>query len=211
MKIKIALLAGLIAVAPFAGASAQSMIDMVDLKSDAFTMAEMSRADIEAAIAKLGPGEVLDLRAKALNGLDLSNMDLRRTNLQTARLMGTNLAGANLDGVVLDQAWALNADLTGASLKGASLFGTQLVGAKLDNADLSNARVAGNFSKASLVNARFDGADLSPDETNQSMGLMRGEFSSAKLDGASFWSMRLCGTPFSLAQISGASSLLVPT
>ena len=55
MKIKIALLAGMIAVAPFAGASAQSMLDMVDLKSDSFTKAEMSRADIEAAIAKLGP------------------------------------------------------------------------------------------------------------------------------------------------------------
>ena len=87
------------AIAPLAGATAQSMLDMVDLKSDSFTKAEMSRAEIEGALAKLGADEVLDLRAKALNGLDLSNMDLRRTNLQTARLMGSNLAGANLDGV----------------------------------------------------------------------------------------------------------------
>jgi hypothetical protein len=32
-------------------AAAQDMLDMVDLKSDAFTKAEMTRADLEAALA----------------------------------------------------------------------------------------------------------------------------------------------------------------
>ena len=54
---------------------AQSMLDMVDLQSDAFTKSEMSRADIDAGLAKLKDGEKLNLFAKALNGLDLSGMD----------------------------------------------------------------------------------------------------------------------------------------
>jgi BTB/POZ domain-containing protein KCTD9 len=57
---------------------AQSMTDQVDFSTDAYTKAEMSRADIAAALTKLKPGEKLDLTGKALNGLDLSNMDLRR-------------------------------------------------------------------------------------------------------------------------------------
>ena len=48
------------------------------------------------------------------------------------------------------------------------------------------ARVAGDLSRASLKGARFDGADLSADMKNQSMGLMRGVLRSADLDGASF-------------------------
>ena len=61
---------------------AQDMLDQVDLGSPAFTMAEMTRGEIEAAIAKLAPEDTLDLSNKSLNGLDLSGIDLRRTNLQ---------------------------------------------------------------------------------------------------------------------------------
>lgn len=167
-------------------AKAQSMLDMVDLQSDAFTKSEMSRGDLEAGIGKLKEGEKLNLFAKALNGLDLSGLDLRRTNLQAARLNGTNLSGANLEGVVLDQAWLLNSDLSNANLKNSSLFGTQFKGAKLHNADLSKARIAADFTAIRANNAIFDGADLSADEENQSMGLMRGAFKSAVLDGSSF-------------------------
>lgn len=167
-------------------ARAQSMLDMVDLQSDAFTKAEMSRADIEAGLKNLKEGEVLNLWAKSLNKLDLSGLDLRRANLQAARLNGTNLAGANLEGVVLDQAWMIGADLTGANLKDAKLFGTQFKDAKLDNSDMSGARIAADFTSVSATGAKFDGADLSADEKNQSMGLMRGAFKSANLDGASF-------------------------
>lgn len=167
-------------------AQAQGMLDMVDLQSDAFTKSEMSRADIEAGLAKLKEGEKLNLFAKALNGLDLSGLDLRRTNLQAARLNGTNLKGANLEGVVMDQAWLIGADLTDVKLANSSLFGTQFKNAKLDNADLSGARIAADFTMTRATNATFDGADLSADEENQSMGLMRGSFQSAILDGSSF-------------------------
>jgi len=178
-------LTGLMMAAPVS-VNAQSMLDMVDLQSDAFTKSEMSRADIVSGLAKLNDGEKLNLFAKALNGLDLSGMDLRRTNLQAARMNGTNLKGANLEGVVMDQAWLLNADLTGANLKKSALFGTQFKGAKLHNADLSGARIAADFTSVRATNATFDGADLSADEENQSMGLMRGAFKSAILDGSSF-------------------------
>ncbi len=166
--------------------SAQSMTDMVDFSSDAYTKAEMSRAEIAAAIGKLKPGEKLDLSGKALNGLDLSNMDLRGANLQAARIMRANFSNSNLDGANLDSAWSLNSNWVKARLRGASLFQTQLQGANLDGADFSSAHVAADFSKASLRNAIFDKADLSPNEANQSMGLMRGTFRNSTLDGASF-------------------------
>ncbi len=168
------------------GLRAQDMLDQVDLSSAAFTKAEMTRGDIEGGIAKLAPGATLDLSNKSLNGLDLSGLDLRRTNLQSARLNKAKLAGANLSGVNFDQGWALGADVSGANFSSARLFGTQLVGAMADRADFSNARFAGDLSKASLIGARFDGADLSADMKNQSMGLMRGVFKSANLSGASF-------------------------
>jgi hypothetical protein len=92
------------------GALAQDALQGLDTTSDAFTKAEMSRAEIEDALAKLAPDAVLDLTGKSLNGLDLSKMDLHRTILKQARLNKANLAGANLEGVALDQAWGIGAD-----------------------------------------------------------------------------------------------------
>jgi uncharacterized protein YjbI with pentapeptide repeats len=194
-----------IAFAPFgsAVAVAQDMMGL-DVTSDAFTKSEMTRADIEAGLAALAPGAVLNLSGRSLNGLDLSGMDLRRTKLQSARINKVNLKGANLEKVVLDQAWSLNSDLTGANLKGASLFATQFGGSRLDGADFTEARVAGDFTNASMTNAIFDGADLSADEKNQSMGLMRGAFKSAKLDGASFKGANMARTLMEFASLRGA-------
>ncbi|MGL4397171.1 MAG: pentapeptide repeat-containing protein, partial [Hyphomicrobium sp.] len=88
-------------------AHAQDATQYLDLKSDEFTKADMSRADIEAGIAALKDGETLDLSAKRLNGLDLSGMDLTRVRLQSARINAVNFRGAKFDAVILDQAWAL--------------------------------------------------------------------------------------------------------
>src|SRR6476659_1789440 len=180
------LVATSVALALFAPAAAQDLFRYLDLTSEEFSQAEMTRAQIEAALAAAGPTGIVDLSARRLNGLDLSALDLRRTKLQAARLNNAKLAGANLDGVMLDQAWALSADLSDARLRGASLFATQLMGAKLDRADFSGARVAADLSRASLIEARFDGANLAADMRNQSMGLMRGVLRSAILDRASF-------------------------
>lgn len=86
-------------------AHAQDLTQFLDLASDDFTKADVTRADIEALIAKRQPGERIDLSARRLNKLDLSGIDLSNANLQSARINGTNLAKANLEGAVLDQAW----------------------------------------------------------------------------------------------------------
>ena len=195
-----------ILVAPGPDAAlAQDMIQYLDLKSDDFTKADMTRGDIEAALAAAGPSGIVDLTGKRLNGLDLSGLDLRRVRLQAARLNGARLAGTNLEGVTLDQAWLLKANLEGARLAGASLFATQLMDARLDAADLSKARITADMSRASLRNARFDGADLAADMRNQSMGLMRGVLKSATLDGASFANANLSRVVLEFASLRNVS------
>jgi uncharacterized protein YjbI with pentapeptide repeats len=200
LMVVVTVVAAACAVVP---ARAQDMTGL-DVISDAFTKSEMTRSDIEKAISALRPGETLDLSGKSLNGLDLSGMDLRRVKLQAARLNNTNLKGANLEGVVLDQAWALKSDWSGANLKKSSLFATQFGGSKLDGANFSEARVAADFTNASVTNAVFDGADLSADEKNQSMGLMRGAFKSAKLDGSSFRGANMARVMMEFASLRGA-------
>ncbi len=204
-RFAIALLTATLVVTSILPARAQDMVQYLDLKSDEFTKADMTRADIEAALASAGPEEIVDLSGKRLNKLDLSKLDLRRVKLQSTRINGVNLSGANLEGVILDQAWALESDLTDANLKGANLFGTQLMGAKLDGADLTSARIAADFSRASATGAKFDGADLSADMKNQSMGLMRGVFKSTNLDNASFTGANMMRVALDYASLRGAN------
>lgn len=186
-----------------APSQAQSMVDSLDLSSDEFTKADMSRADIETGLAALKSGETLDLSGKRLNGLDLSGMDLTRTRLQATRLNKANLKGCKLDGVVLDAAWALKSDFSDASFIGANLFQTQMMDGKLDRANFSHAMVGADMTRASLLNANFENAMLAPDLTNQSMGLMRGILKSAKLDGASFKGANLTRSAFEYASMKG--------
>ena len=186
-------------------ASAQDLIQYLDLTTDEFTKSNMTRAEIEAGLANLKDGETLDLSAKWLNKLDLSGMDLTRTNLRASRLNGSNLKGARLDGVQLDAAWALKADFTAASFIGASLFQTQMMDCKIDGANFSNAMVGADFSRATMTNAIFDHAMLGPDLTNQSMGLMRGVLKGANLEGASFKDANLTRSAFEYASLKGAN------
>src|SRR5262245_1361315 len=64
-----ALLAALIATP----AAAQDMLRYLDLKSEEFSKADLSRAEVEAALAAAGPTGVVDLTGRRLNGLDLSD------------------------------------------------------------------------------------------------------------------------------------------
>ena len=59
--------------------------------------------------------------------------------------------------------------------------------------------------RASLRNARFDGADLAADMRNQSMGLMRGVLKSATLDGASFANANLSRVVLEFASLRNVS------
>ena len=97
---------------------AQDLLQHLDLNSDEFTKSDMTRAEIEAAIAAAGAG-VVDLFGKRLNGLDLSGLDLRKAILKAAYINGTNFTDSNLDGAVLDRAWALKSNFTKATFKGA--------------------------------------------------------------------------------------------
>ena len=71
-------------------ASAQDLWQYIDLNSDAFTKADMTRADVEAAITAAGSAPV-DLSGKQLNRLDLSGINLAGANLLAARINGTKL------------------------------------------------------------------------------------------------------------------------
>src|SRR5579875_2249426 len=96
-------------------ARAQDAMRGLDMASPDMTAAEMTRGELEAALAS-AHGQPLDLTGKRLSELDLSGLDLSRAILRAARLNHANLAGARLDGAILDQAWALGADFSGASL-----------------------------------------------------------------------------------------------
>ncbi len=182
---------------------AQDMLQGVDLAQPAYSQAEMTRADIEAALKNRQSDKKIDLAQKSLNGLDLSGLDLSHVDFHAARLNKTRLAGAKLDGAILDQAWMLGADLTGASLKGAHAFATQMQKMRADGADFSQARLAGDLSGASLRGAIFDGADLSADMKNQSMGLMRAVLRSAVLEGAKFRNANLMSADLRFAHAAG--------
>ena len=80
-----AVLTAALLLAPVGAACAQDMIDQLDLKSDEFTKADVTREDVLAAIAAAAPDGVADFSGKRLNGLDLSGLDLRRLKLQATR------------------------------------------------------------------------------------------------------------------------------
>lgn len=181
---------------------AQDLLKNLDLNSPAFTEAELTRADVEAAIAA---GGALDFAGKSLNGLDLSGLDLAGANFRAARINRSNLRDADLSRAILDQAWMLQSDLTGARLAGARLFGTQLIDAIADGADFTGAVVAADFSNASLKGARFDRGVLGADMKNQSMGLMRAVLRSSNLEGASFVDADLSRADLQFARMIGAN------
>jgi uncharacterized protein YjbI with pentapeptide repeats len=83
-------------------AQAQDMMRGLDLTSPAMTQAEMSRADVVAALAA-ARGKPLDLTGKRLSGLDLSGLDLSGAVLRAARLNHSKLIHTKLDGANLDQ------------------------------------------------------------------------------------------------------------
>ena len=180
----------------------QDLLKGLDLSSPEMTEAEMTREEIEAALE--ASDDVLDLTGKHLNGLDLSDLDLSGVILRSARLNGANLRDADLSEAVLDQAWMLDADLADADLSGAHLFQAQLIGSNLDGVDFTGARVASDLSKTSLKDAIFVGASLGADMQNQSMGLMRGVFKKADLEGADLSGADLSRVDFEFANLRDA-------
>jgi uncharacterized protein YjbI with pentapeptide repeats len=204
MRIVLGLVVICFAALSVEGLRAQDMLQGVDLAQPAYSQAELTRADIEAALQHRKSGHKVDLSEKSLNGLDLSGLDLHGVDFRAARLNKTSLAGARLDDAILDQAWLIEADLTGASLKGAHAFATQMQRMRADGADFAHARLAGDLTGASVRGANFSEADLSADMKNQSMGLMRAVLRSAALEGARFHNANLASADLRFARAAGA-------
>ena len=187
------------------GAHAQDLWQYIDLNSDAFTKADMTRADVEATLkAAASAGTPADFSGKQLNKLDLSGLDLSGANLLASRINGANLKGAKLKGAKLDQAWGVEVDLTGADLEGASIVSAQFLRAKLDGANLSNARVASDLTQSSLVGAKLDGINMAGGvparESRRHPFVLR----SAKLDKASIKKAGLIGAVLEFASFKDA-------
>jgi uncharacterized protein YjbI with pentapeptide repeats len=198
------IVAGLLTLPDWPEARAQGALDHVDLLSPKMSQAELTRAEVERLIAAAPPGVGVDLADRGLNGLDLSGLDLAGADLTRARLNRARLVGARLDGARLDMSWGIEADLTGASLKGAAMFQAQFPRARLDHADLTGARIIGSFEGGSLEGARLVAVDGAPDMRNQSMGMTRLSFRSARMQGADLSGAKLAWADLEFAKLQGA-------
>ena len=94
-RLALRLMEGLLALAFVAGpacvADAQDPMRGLDLSSPDMTVAEMTRAEVEAALKAARGGERADFTGKRLSGLDLSGLDLSGANLRAVRLNHANL------------------------------------------------------------------------------------------------------------------------
>lgn len=159
--------------------------------------ADLTIDDVRQALLASTPA---DFSGKSLEKLDLSNLDLSgvnftNANMRAVKLDGTKLRAANLSGAILNLAWVMRADFTDADLSRASMQGPVVApGLEISlahapiftRAKFPGARVIARFSRFDLREADFSGAHLGADMRNQSMGLMRMDFTSANLEGANF-------------------------
>ncbi len=199
--------------APSGTASSDMAPSDGDLKSPAFTAAEMQRVDIEKMIGK---GK-LKLAGKNLNGLDLSGLDFTGADFRRAHLNKTKFAGARLQSAKFDHAIAMEADFTGADLTQASLYSVQMQKALFDAADLSYARLAGDFSDTRFHKTLVVGADLAAERAAKPGDIDHAIFRKADLRGADFESaimtradlgFTICaGTNFMDADLSKADAV----
>ena len=194
-------------------AIAASVLVTVSVHASDFTADQ-----VRAVLAAGTPARPADFAGRSLRDLDLSHFDfsgadLTRADLFGAKLEGANFTGANLSGANLNLAWIIRANFTRANLSGASLVGPVVsmgLDAKPDEApqfagaDFSRARVIARLGGDDLHGAEFRAASMGADMRNQSMGLMRADFSSANLAGADFTEADLGHALFRFARMRGA-------
>jgi uncharacterized protein YjbI with pentapeptide repeats len=182
----------------------------------------MTSEQVRAAVAAM-PAGAIDLSRKNMSGDDLTGLDLSGANLSGANLSGANLhgvklVGANLTGADLTKAdltfaWIIRANFTRARLHGATMQ-TIVTSTGMDNtadqaaifveADLSDASITVHFSFDYMRGANFSHTHMTVIMANQSMGLLRSEFISARLDGANFTGAGLGHVSFRFAKLKGA-------
>jgi uncharacterized protein YjbI with pentapeptide repeats len=107
----------------------------------------------------------------------------------------------------------IRANFTGADLSGANVMGLVVAsGLQTSPAEapvflrtkFAKARVIARFGGFDLRGADFTDARLGVDMRNQSMGILRADFSSARLDGADFSRADLGRAWFRFAKLQGA-------
>jgi uncharacterized protein YjbI with pentapeptide repeats len=182
----------------------------------------MTAEEVRAAVEAI-PAGTADLSGKDMSGDDLTGLDLSGANLAGAHLSGANLhgvklVGANLTDVDLTGAdltftWIMRANFTRAVLHGSTMQ-TVVTSTGMDNtpdqaaifvgADLSDASITVHFSFDEMRGANFSHTHMSVIMANQSMGLLRTEFISAKLDDADFTDAGLGHVSFRFAKLKGA-------
>jgi uncharacterized protein YjbI with pentapeptide repeats len=139
-----------------------------------------------------------------LDGLDLHGANFRGANLLETSFRGANLAGANFDGAYMSAVKLAGANARGARLTGATLL-TTAENVNLSGADLSNTSGYLIAPGGNLRGANFGGAHLSPEMSNQPMGLLHTILSGANLEGANLSNADFSNANFSGADLSGAN------
>lgn len=181
-------------------------------------------ADQVREATKAAPAGKVDLSGRDMSGDDLTDLDLTGANLAKANLSGANLHGVKLIGADLSDAdlgkadltfaWFIKARFDRANLHGATMQ-TVVTSKAMDNtadqaasfigADLSDTSTTVHFSFDDMRGVSFAHARMSAVIANQSMGLLRTEFSSCNLDGANFEGAGLGHNLFRFARLRNAN------
>ena len=186
--------------------------------------AELTRLEVQSLLASIPAGQAASFAGMSLSGADLhdldfgnadlSGADLSGADLRGAKLVRSKLIGAKLPGARLNLAWIIGADFSHADLSGAYLE-TLVVSAGLQTlpqeaatfvgANLSGAKVTARFNLDDMRGANLSHLRASADMRNQSMGLIRTEFSQANLTDANFQGAALARVNFEFAKLSRAN------
>jgi len=186
--------------------------------------AELTRPEVQSLLAATPAGQRATFAGKSLAGADLhdldfsnadlSGADLSGADLRGAKLVGSKLVGAKLPRAMLNLSWIMGADFSHADLSGADLE-TLVVSAGLQtlpqeaatfvDANLSGAKVTARFNLYDMHGANLSHIRASADMRNQSMGLIRTEFSRTNLTDANFQGAALARVNFAFAKLSRAN------
>jgi uncharacterized protein YjbI with pentapeptide repeats len=145
----------------------------------------------------------VDLRGRALGGVEWPGVDLREASLEGADLGGSHmpealLDGANLAGALLSKTNADDCSAVKASFRGAILIRTEFHGARLSDTDFSGA----NLVKVYMVDADLRGAALRG-ALMRGAGLADADLRDADLRGAELRQAVLGGTRLGGALLAG--------
>jgi uncharacterized protein YjbI with pentapeptide repeats len=183
--------------------------------------AVLTRADVQSKLTSTPPGQTASFVGLSLAGADLHDLDfshadlsaadLSGADLRGAKLVGSKLVGAKLQGAKLNLAWIIGANFAQADLSGADLE-TLIVSngmqtqpqeaASFVGANLSGAKITARFNLYDMHGANLSHIQASADMRNQSMGLIRTEFSQTNLNDANFEDAMLAHVNFEFAKLA---------